>query len=160
MLELTCFSLDSDTSFAYFYNNENHFQMHHGKDGNMRNGRVAIPSVGKGGLEGQRSGHFGHCDVFTIVDVKEGKIEGVSAIPNGEHSQGGCLVPVNLLSAQKVNALIAGGMGMRPLVGFRDAGIDVYFDTENPGVKESVDALLAGSLEKMTEDNVCGGGHH
>jgi predicted Fe-Mo cluster-binding NifX family protein len=126
----------------------------------MKEGRVAVPSLGKGGLECRRSGHFGHCDMFTIVDIKEGKIDGVSAIPNAEHSQGGCLVPVNLLAAQKVNALIAGGMGMRPLLGFQDAGIDVYFDSENPGVKEAVEALLAGTLEKMTENNVCGGGHH
>ncbi|MBN2352421.1 MAG: NifB/NifX family molybdenum-iron cluster-binding protein [Spirochaetales bacterium] len=126
----------------------------------MTEGRVAVPSLGKGGLECRRSGHFGHCDAFTIVDIKEGKIDGVSAIPNAEHSQGGCLVPVDLLAAQKVNALIAGGMGMRPLMGFQDAGIDVYFDSANPGVKEAVEALLAGSLEKMTENHVCGGGHH
>jgi predicted Fe-Mo cluster-binding NifX family protein len=127
---------------------------------NMNNGRVAIPTMGKGGLEGQRSGHFGHCDAFTIIDVKDGKIEGVSAIPNAEHAQGGCLVPVSLLAAQKVNALIAGGMGMRPLMGFKDAGIDVYFDAENPGVKEALDAFLAGSLVKMTENHVCGGHQH
>jgi predicted Fe-Mo cluster-binding NifX family protein len=127
---------------------------------NMNNGRVAIPTMGKGGLEGERSGHFGHCDAFTIIDVKDGKIEAVSAIPNAEHAQGGCLVPVGLLAAQKVNALIAGGMGLRPLMGFKDAGIDVYFDAENPGVRGALDALLAGSLEKMTEHHVCSGHHH
>ena len=40
----------------------------------MKDGRIAIPSVGTGGLDGQRSGHFGHCDVFTFVDVEEGEI--------------------------------------------------------------------------------------
>ena len=127
----------------------------------MNNGRVAVPTQGAGGLEGMRSGHFGHCDCFTIIDVKDGRIENVSAIPNGDHAEGGCLVPVNLLAAHKVNALIAGGMGMRPLMGFRDAGIDVYFDGDNPGVKEAVNALLAGGLEKMSEMHACGGsGHH
>ncbi|MGB2689942.1 MAG: NifB/NifX family molybdenum-iron cluster-binding protein, partial [Desulfobacterales bacterium] len=63
----------------------------------MENGRIAIPSVDKGGLDGQRAGHFGHCDVFTLVDVEEGKIKEVSTIQNQEHVQGGCMVPVNLL---------------------------------------------------------------
>ena len=39
----------------------------------MTNGRIAIPSDGDGGLDGKRSGHFGHCSVFTIVDVENAK---------------------------------------------------------------------------------------
>ena len=41
----------------------------------MEDGRIAIPSIEAGGLDGQRSGHFGHCDVFTLVDVKGGEIK-------------------------------------------------------------------------------------
>ena len=37
----------------------------------MENGRIAIPSNGQGGLDGTRAGHFGHCDVFTFVDVED-----------------------------------------------------------------------------------------
>ena len=80
----------------------------------MEKGRVAIPSLGNGGLDGQRSGHFGHCDVFTLVDVTGGEITNVSTIPNQSHVQGGCMVPVNLLAENEVNALIVGGIGMRP----------------------------------------------
>ena len=40
----------------------------------MKNGRIAIPSNGKGGLDATRSGHFGHCDVFTFIDVENGEI--------------------------------------------------------------------------------------
>ena len=36
--------------------------------------RLAIPSEGEGGLDGLRAGHFGHCDVFTCVDIEHGKI--------------------------------------------------------------------------------------
>lgn len=125
----------------------------------MKEGRIAIPAMGEGGLEASRSGHFGHCDVFTLVDVKDGRVTEVSVLPNREHAEGGCLVPVNMLAAQKVNTLIAGGMGLRPLLGFRDAGIDVYFDGEHPGVKDALDAFLAGTLEMMTEQRVCGGHH-
>ncbi|RPJ09861.1 MAG: dinitrogenase iron-molybdenum cofactor biosynthesis protein [Spirochaetaceae bacterium] len=123
----------------------------------MKNGRVAIPTEGKGGLEGKRSGHFGHCDVFTIIDLKDGEVDSVSALPNVEHSQGGCLVPVTMLSDQKVNALIAGGMGLRPLTGFNAAGIDVYFDNTHAQVGEALQELVAGRLAKMSEEMVCGG---
>ena len=62
----------------------------------MKNGRIAVPSNGAGGLDGTRAGHFGHCDVFTFIDVEDGEIKNVSVLQNEEHVQGGCMVPVNL----------------------------------------------------------------
>jgi predicted Fe-Mo cluster-binding NifX family protein len=124
----------------------------------MENGRIAIPSMEKGGLDGQRSGHFGHCDVFTLVDVEEGKIKEITTVSNQSHVQGGCMVPVNLLAENKVNALIVGGIGMRPLMGFRQAGIDVYHDAERPEIRPVVEDLIAGKLPMISDDQVCGGG--
>jgi predicted Fe-Mo cluster-binding NifX family protein len=124
----------------------------------MKNGRIAIPSMEDGGLDGRRSGHFGHCDVFTLVDVADGKIEQVTTIQNQEHVQGGCMVPVNLLSGHKVNALIVGGIGMRPLMGFRQAGIDVYHDDQRPEIRPVVEDLIAGKLSMISDNQVCGGG--
>ena len=125
----------------------------------MKNGRIAIPSLNNGGLDGQRAGHFGHCDVFTLVDVEEGKIKEVSTIQNHSHVQGGCMVPVNLLSDHNVNALIVGGIGMRPLMGFRQVGIDVYHDAVRPDIRPVVEDLIAGQLPVISDDQVCGGGH-
>lgn len=124
----------------------------------MENGRIAVPSVDQGGLDGQRSGHFGHCDVFTFVDVEDGKIKQVSTLPNSEHVQGGCMVPVNLLAEHKVNALIVGGIGMRPLMGFKQVGIDVYHDAVRPEIKPVVEDLISGKLPMISDDQVCGGG--
>lgn len=124
----------------------------------MENGRIAIPSNSQGGLDGQRSGHFGHCDTFTLVDVKDGVIEKVSTIANQSHVQGGCMVPVNLLQQNRVNALIVGGIGMRPLMGFRQAGIDVYHDDQRPDIRPVVEDLIAGKLALISENQVCGGG--
>ena len=36
--------------------------------------KLAVPSLGEGGLEAQRSGHFGHADCFTIVTIENGEI--------------------------------------------------------------------------------------
>ncbi|MFZ5562988.1 MAG: NifB/NifX family molybdenum-iron cluster-binding protein [Thermodesulfobacteriota bacterium] len=124
----------------------------------MKDGRIAIPSNGEGGLDGMRSGHFGHCDVFTLVDVKDGKIVQVSTIANGGHVQGGCMVPVNLLADHNVNALVVGGIGMRPLAGFRQVGIDVYHDDQRPEIRPVVEDLIAGRLPQIRNDQVCGGG--
>jgi predicted Fe-Mo cluster-binding NifX family protein len=126
----------------------------------MKNGRIAVPSNGSGGMDGQRSGHFGHCDVFTLIDVENGEIKNVSTIQNQEHVQGGCMVPVNLLAAHNVNALIVGGIGMRPLMGFKQVGIAIYHDSQRPEIKPVVDDLIAGRLPEIREDQVCGGGGH
>lgn len=125
----------------------------------MIEGRIAVPSMNPGGLDGMRAGHFGHCDVFTLVDVKDGRIEQVSTINNMEHVQGGCMVPVNLLASHNVNALIVGGIGMRPLMGFKQVGIDVYHDAERPDIRPVVEDLIAGKLAIIQNDQVCGGGH-
>jgi predicted Fe-Mo cluster-binding NifX family protein len=123
----------------------------------MRNGRIAIPSNGNGGLDATRSGHFGHCDVFTFIDVENGAIKTVSTIQNQEHVQGGCMVPVNLLASHNVNALVVGGIGMRPLMGFKQAGIEVYHDAVRPEIRPVVEDLIAGKLPEITDDQVCGG---
>lgn len=124
----------------------------------MDNGRIAVPSIGNGGMEGMRSGHFGHCDVFTVVDVEDGEIKDVSTIQNAEHVQGGCMVPVNLLAEHRVDALIVGGIGMRPLMGFRQVGIDVYHDAGRAEIKPVLEDLIAGRLPVISDDQVCGGG--
>ena len=124
----------------------------------MRNGRIAVPSNGNGGLDATRSGHFGHCAVFTIIDVENGEIKKVSTLQNQEHVQGGCMVPVNLLASHNVKALVVGGIGMRPLMGFKQAGINVYHDAQRPEIKPVVEDLIAGKLPEITDDQVCGGG--
>lgn len=123
----------------------------------MFKGRIAVPSEEKGGINGVRSGHFGHCNVFTLIDVENGQIINTSTIQNKEHAQGGCMVPVNLLEKHKVDALIVGGIGMRPLMGFRHAGIDVYYEGQRPEIESVVKDLIEGKLNLIENNQVCGG---
>lgn len=124
----------------------------------MKDGRIAIPSLEQGGLDGMRAGHFGHCDVFTLVDVENGEIKNVSTIQNQEHVQGGCMVPVQLLAQHKVNALIVGGIGLRPLMGFNQFNIKVYYEVERGEIRPVVEDLIAGNIPLIQENQVCGGG--
>ncbi len=122
--------------------------------------RLAVPSDGEGGLDGQRAGHFGHCDVFTLVDIVDGKIEKVTILANKEHVQGGCMVPVQLLAENGVQRLVVGGIGMRPLMGFKQMGIDVYYDGERRDIRPVVEDMAAEKLPMIAENQVCGGGGH
>jgi predicted Fe-Mo cluster-binding NifX family protein len=126
----------------------------------MNQARIAIPSAYPGGLKAELGAHFGHCDLYTLVDIKEGRIAQVSTLPNVPHQQGGCLAPVNHLAQHGVTVLIAGGMGFRPLMGFNQAGIEVYHGADAPNVDEAVKALIDGSLQRFTRDHTCGGGDH
>ncbi len=68
------------------------------------------------------------------------------------------MVPVNLLAQHNVNALVVGGIGLRPLMGFRQVGIDVYYDVTRPEIRPVVEDLIAGRLPQIEDDQVCGGG--
>jgi predicted Fe-Mo cluster-binding NifX family protein len=118
---------------------------------------LAVPSLGEGGLEAERSAHFGQCDCFTLIEVADGEIVEVRVVENPPHEEGGCLRPVNLLASHGVNALIAAGMGARPLAGFNDAGIAVYFENQTPGIGDAVRLVLSGGVETMDARHVCGG---
>lgn len=128
--------------------------------------RIAIPSNQSGGLEAGRSDHFGHCDIFTIVDLDENKeIKDVTTIANGDHEAGGCMVPVQILHKAGANAIIVGGMGARPMQGFAEVGIDVYFADKSTikTVGEVVEKFVQGQLPAMHADQVCKGSgscHH
>lgn len=119
---------------------------------------VAIPSSHPGGLEAALGAHFGHCDLYTVVRIADGKVEGIETLPNVPHQQGGCMAPVNHLAQHGVQVLIAGGMGMRPLMGFNQVGITVLHGGNAQTVGDAVEGLLKGKLPQFTMEYTCGGG--
>lgn len=119
---------------------------------------IAIPSELPGGLDAPLGQHFGHCALYTVVTAKDGEIVSVSALPNAPHQQGGCMAPVNHLAQSGVNVLLAGGMGMRPLMGFSQVGIQVFHCGPATHVGEAVQAFLSGGLPAFSVEHTCGGG--
>lgn len=124
----------------------------------MQSALVAIPSSHPGGLDSALGAHFGHCDLYTLVQVSDGQVKEVTTLPNVPHQQGGCMAPVNHLAQNGVKILIAGGMGMRPLMGFNQVGIDVFYGGGARTVNEAVEAFLNGTLQRFTMEYTCGGG--
>jgi predicted Fe-Mo cluster-binding NifX family protein len=68
------------------------------------------------------------------------------------------MAPVQHLASNGVKQLIAGGMGLRPLMGFNQVGIEVYFGNGARTVGEAVNAMLAGRLPQFQQEHTCGGG--
>jgi predicted Fe-Mo cluster-binding NifX family protein len=124
----------------------------------MKSVIVAIPSGHPGGLEALLGAHFGHCDLYTVVVIAEGEVREVGTLPNVPHQQGGCLAPVHHLAGNGIQVLIAGGMGMRPLMGFNQVGIQVLFGNGAQTVGEAVEAFLQGALPQFNVEFTCGGG--
>ena len=120
---------------------------------------LAVPSNNPGGLEAGRSDHFGHCDLFTLVNIENGAIEKVETVSNQEHDAGGCMVPVNFLRDQGVKAIVVGGIGARPLQGFSEVGIDVYYADRNgvQNVQAVIEGMIAGKFPLIRSDQACNG---
>jgi len=118
---------------------------------------VAVPSDAPGGLDARISDHFGHCDTFTVVAVEDGEAGEVSVLANQEHDHGGCMAPVTFLKEQGVEALVAGGMGQRPLAGFQEVGIRVFSKEGATTVGEAIALYSAGVCSEFQQEQTCGG---
>ena len=119
---------------------------------------IAVPSGNPGGLGAPLGAHFGHCELYTLVSVENGQVLHVDVIPNVPHQQGGCMAPVQYLAEKGAQILIAGGMGLRPLMGFNQVGIDVYYGGTSKTVGDAVEALISGKLSQFSQEHTCGGG--
>lgn len=120
---------------------------------------IAVPSEAPGGLESFVSAHFGHCDAFTLVNIRDGSVEKTTVVASPDHADGGCLVPINLLASAHVTAIAVQGMGRRPLLGFLEAGIQPYFANGHRTVNDVVAAYLQGALRPFGPNLACGDDH-
>ena len=116
--------------------------------------RLAIPSELPGGLDAARSGHFGRCACFTLVDIVEGGVGEIEVLENAPHTEGGCMAPVLVLAEQNVDAIVVDGIGGRPLMGFQQVGIAVHAGL-GADVRSAVDAYIAGGLPVVGFEGAC-----
>lgn len=118
---------------------------------------IAVPSAMPGGLDAAMGMHFGHCDIYTLVEIEDNAVKNVSTLENVPHQQGGCMAPVQHLASNGVKKILAGGMGMRPLMGFQQMGIEAYFAGQHPTVGTAIEAFIEGKLIPFSTENTCGG---
>ena len=97
--------------------------------------KVAIPYEA-----GQVFGHFGHSAAFMVYEIEAGKVVSSTLLPTNGSGHGAL---AGLLAANKVNALICGGIGGGARTALAAAGIAVY-----AGVTGSADAAAEPALTK------------
>jgi predicted Fe-Mo cluster-binding NifX family protein len=121
---------------------------------------ICIPITDDHGLDSAVCAHFGSAPAFLIVDTESGALRTVT---NGSqhHAHGQCS-PLASLQGERIDAMVVGGIGAGALGKLAAAGIPVHL-AAYATVRETVDALVAGTLPVMGPDLACahhGGGHH
>ncbi|MBP3866284.1 MAG: NifB/NifX family molybdenum-iron cluster-binding protein [Eggerthellaceae bacterium] len=121
--------------------------------------RIAIPSEAPGGLGAMRSGHFGHCACFTIVEYDdEMNIVSATAVPNIDHDVYGCGGVISYVLDMGVDGILAAGMGRPPLMRFTESGVIVYAETMTPNVGDAAKLFAEGKVQRMSPEAACN--HH
>lgn len=119
----------------------------------------AVPTDRGETAERKRSAHFGHSDQFTLIRVENRQAAIAATIDNIVHGAGGCMAPISLLREYGIDGIIVGGMGKRPLAGFNEVGIGVYWAPLEayPMVDDVISAILDNRLQEMSGLQTCGG---
>ena len=99
--------------------------------------KIAVACMGT-----QVSGHFGHCETFTLYDTENGVITGETTLPNPGHRPG--FLP-NFLADQGAEVIIAGGMGGGAVEIFNERGVEVIVGAQGPA-RGAVESYLKGEL--------------
>jgi predicted Fe-Mo cluster-binding NifX family protein len=107
--------------------------------------KVAIPTA-----QGVLCNHFGHCEQFAILNVKDGRVDGREWVTPPPHEPG--LLP-RWLAERGVKVVISGGMGQRAISQFAEQGIRVVTGAPVMDPDALLQKYLDGSLE--TGPNAC-----
>lgn len=100
------------------------------------------------------SGHFGHCEGFTIYDLKDDKIESKNLVENPGHKPG--FLP-KFLNEKGIDLIISGGMGRKAIDLFNENEIDVI-----TGATGDIDAVMETYIsgDLVSDGSVCNKHEH
>lgn len=110
--------------------------------------KLAIPMA-----NGKLAAHFGHCQMFALIDVENNEITNTEFLIPPPHEPG--ILP-KWLSQQGTTIVIAGGMGHRAVDLFNQEGITVVTGAPSETPETLVKQYLNNTL--ATGDNLCAGG--
>ncbi|MCX6559539.1 MAG: diguanylate cyclase [Candidatus Aminicenantes bacterium] len=116
---------------------------------------IAIPIEEDKGLDSLVCAHFGSAPGFLIVDAESGLSRAVGN-QNHQHVHGAC-TPLASLQGERLDGIVVGGIGGGALAKLNAAGLDVFLAAA-PTVRETIEALKAGTLQKVEPGMACG--HH
>ena len=119
--------------------------------------KIAFPAVQDAGLGTQVHDHFGTARFFIIADSETGECK---LIENRDmhHKHGECQ-PGKSLGSEKVDAVIAGGIGKGALSKLSSAGIAIYRGIEGT-VSENLSLFKTGKLPVFPVEHACTDHNH
>lgn len=116
---------------------------------------IGVPSNNPGGMDAKISAHFGRCNAYTLIEIENNEIKKTSVLSNGSRKDGDCMGTVNFIAENGINVLLVSGMGMRPLIGFNQVGVEVYQSGSAQTVKEAVEAHIDNKLLMFGQEQTC-----
>ncbi|MDH4316882.1 MAG: hypothetical protein OEV64_00700 [Desulfobulbaceae bacterium] len=125
----------------------------------MNSIKIAVPTLDNSGLSAKISDHFGHCRLFTIVDLTGKDITNVETFTNPEEQEGSCSNLIAHLAERGVGTVVAYGMGGGMFEKCSALGVRVLLaDRELHGdVGTVINDLISGNLTAMQHLNLCKG---
>jgi predicted Fe-Mo cluster-binding NifX family protein len=115
--------------------------------------KVGIPITQDRGLNSMTSAHFGNAPFFAFVEVNEGQIKSAHVKVNRatKRTRKKGIDAAHFLIDERADVVLACSMGEGPFHLLRDSSVQIYVLPEQVKIKEAIDLLNNGRLEKMTE---------
>ena len=105
----------------------------------------AVPTI-----YGKLCAHFGHCDLFAMIEAEDQKITKIEYIKPPVHQPG---TYPKFLAEKGVNTIISGGMGIKAHEIFTQNNIEVFMGINSDVPVVLVEQYLAGQL--VRGENLC-----
>ncbi|MFH2204777.1 MAG: NifB/NifX family molybdenum-iron cluster-binding protein [Elusimicrobiota bacterium] len=119
--------------------------------------KIVFPVKTYAGLDSKVYAHFGTAPMFVTADSDNNEIAPLGG-DDCKHNGGQC-GPVRELANKGVDCVVVGGIGGGALNGLRAAGIEVYLAAAAT-IRENLELLKAGGLQKVGANAACPGGGH
>lgn len=88
--------------------------------------RMCVPSMDSKGLSSEISIHFGKSPYFTILSVKDNKIEEIEVFESlGKHN-GGNMTPAEIIIQSQADMLLCANLGSKAVQMLRQSGIKIF----------------------------------
>jgi cation diffusion facilitator family transporter len=114
--------------------------------------KVGIPAVEDKGLESKTSAHFGNVPFFAFIELENNQTKFLYVKVNsaGRIARKKGIGAAQFLVDEKVDTVLAGGMGEGPFHLLRDNLVHIFVLPEQVELKEAMRLLNENKLERMT----------
>jgi cation diffusion facilitator family transporter len=114
--------------------------------------KVGVPVVEDKGLESRTSAHFGNVPFFAFIELENNQTKYVDVKVNraARIARKKGIGAAQFLVDEKVDAVLAGGMGEGPFHLLRDNLVQIFVLPEQVELKEAIRLLSENKLERMT----------